>query len=346
MSPDVQWKAVMSRDARFDGAFVYGVRSTGIYCRPSCPSRRPAAKQVSYFDRPADAEQKGFRACLRCRPREARLRDATIRTVVRACRLIESSGNGTTLPALARATGVSPAQLRRSFDRIVGVSPTTYAEAFRMDRMKTLLRDGESITGALYEAGYSSPSRVYEDSSRRLGMTPGDYRNRGAAVAISYATVETSLGWLLVAATDRGVCAVRLGNAPGALIRELKSEFDAAAIEENRNPVARYLAALREHLENHAPTPELPLDVQATAFQARVWDVLRKIPYGETRSYTEVANAIGQPSAVRAVARACATNPAALVIPCHRVVRENGELGGYRWGIERKAELLDREKKI
>ena len=212
-----------------------------------------------------------------------------------------------------------------------------------MDRMKTLLRDGESITRALYEAGYSSPSRVYEDSSRRLGMTPGEYRNRGAAVAIAYATVETSLGWLLVAATEKGVCSVRLGDTPAALARDLKGEFDAAAIEENRDAVARYLAALREHLENHAPTPELPLDVQATAFQARVWDALRKIPYGETRSYTEVAEAIGQPTAVRAVARACATNPAALVIPCHRVVRENGDLGGYRWGIERKAELLKRE---
>ena len=213
-----------------------------------------------------------------------------------------------------------------------------------MSRMKELLQEGESITGALYRAGYSSPSRVYGDSAKRMGMTPGEYRSRGAAVRMRFGTVQTSLGWLLVAATEAGVCAVKLGDTANGLVRDLRAEFDAAEVSEDGEAVTEYLTALREHIENQQPTPDLPLDVQATSFQARVWDVLKKIPYGETRSYTEVAKAIGNPSAVRAVARACATNPAALLIPCHRVMREDGELGGYRWGIERKAELLRREE--
>jgi AraC family transcriptional regulator of adaptative response/methylated-DNA-[protein]-cysteine methyltransferase len=334
----------MARDPRFDGAFVYGVRSTRIYCRPSCPSRRPAARQVVYFERAAEAEQGGFRACLRCRPREARMRDREVEVVVRACRALETSRNGIPLTALSRGTGLTSSQLRRAFQRIVGTSPKTYVEAFRMSRMKHLLRTGETITGALYGAGYSSPSRVYGESARRMGMTPGEYRSGGAAISIRYGTAETSLGWLLVAATDRGVCAVRLGDTARTLVSDLRREFDAAEIEENASEVAEHLRALTAHIEQRRPAPDLPLDVQGTAFQARVWDVLRKIPYGETRSYTEVARAIGNPAAVRAVARACATNPVALVIPCHRVVRENGDLGGYRWGIERKAELLEREK--
>lgn len=212
-----------------------------------------------------------------------------------------------------------------------------------MTRMKELLRQGESITGALYGAGYSSPSRVYEDAAERMGMTPGEYRDRGAAVDIRYGTVETHLGWLLVATTDRGICAVKLGDSRERVVGDLKAEFDAAAIAEDAKGVSRYLHALREHVDDHQPTPDLPLDVAGTAFQARVWDVLRKIPYGTTLSYSEVAKAIGKPSAVRAVARACATNPAALLIPCHRVVRGDGSLGGYRWGLDRKEALLEGE---
>ena len=334
----------MARDTRFDGAFVYGVRSTHIYCRPSCPSRKPAARQVTYYDRPAEAEGAGFRACLRCHPREARVSDRGVGAVIRVCRLIETSRNGVKLTTLARAARMSPAQLRRTFARIVGASPRTYAEAFRMERMKEQLREGGQITGAMYEAGFSSPSRLYERAARRIGMTPGEYRRGGAALTIAYGTAETTLGWLLVAATEKGVCAVRLGDSIPTLLAALKSEFDAALITADQDAVASYVAALREHIDEGRPELDLPLDIQGTAFQARVWDVLKKIPYGETRSYTAVARSIGQPGAVRAVARACATNPVALVIPCHRVVRETGDLGGYRWGIERKAELLRREK--
>ncbi|MBI4421074.1 MAG: bifunctional DNA-binding transcriptional regulator/O6-methylguanine-DNA methyltransferase Ada, partial [Gemmatimonadetes bacterium] len=344
MSPDLQWRAVAARDRRFDGAFVYAVRSTGVYCRPSCASRRPRRERVTFFTRPTDAERAGYRPCRRCHPRDAKLGDREVSLTVRVCRAIETARNGRlTLDALSRMTGMPPARLQRTFARVVGVSPRKYAEAYRMDRMKGLLQHGESITGALYAAGYGSPSRVY-GNAERLGMTPGEYRNRGAAVTIRFTTVATSLGRLLVAATDRGVCAVKLGNSDDRLIAQLKAEFDAAETLEDGEALQGYAEALRRHVDQHQPTPNLPLDVQATAFQAKVWEVLRKIPYGETRSYGEVARAAGRPGAVRAVARACATNPAALVIPCHRVLRADGDLGGYRWGIERKQKLIEGER--
>ena len=344
MSPELQWRAVAARDRRFDGAFVYAVRSTKVYCRPSCASRKPRRERVTFFSRPAEAERAGYHACRRCHPQDAKLADQEVRLAIRICRAIETGGTGRpTLRKLGRITAMSPSRLQRAFARIVGVSPKTYAEAFRMDRMKELLQRGETITGALYGAGYSSPSRVYGGATS-LGMTPGEYRSRGAAVTIRYATVATSLGRLLVAATDRGVCAVKLGDRDATLIADLKAEFDAAHILEDGDALHDSTEALKQHVDDHRPTLNLPLDVQATAFQAKVWEVLRKIPYGETRSYSEVARAAGRPSAVRAVARACATNPAALVIPCHRVVRADGELGGYRWGIERKQELLKRER--
>jgi len=342
MSPDLQWRAVVARDRRFDGAFVYAVRSTKVYCRPSCPSRKPRRERVAFYGKPGDAERAGFRACRRCHPRDAALADPEVGLVVGVCRAIESARNGrATLRALGRAAGKSPFSIQRTFTRIVGVSPQKYAEAVRMTRMRTLLRKGESITGALYGAGYGSPSRVY--GAGPLGMTPREYQGRGAAVAISYTTIGTSLGWLLVAATDRGICAVRLGDSDTRLISELRSEFDAADIRPDGDRLEPYAQVLRKHVDDHQPAPDLPLDVRATAFQARVWQMLRKIPYGETRSYTEVAKAIGSPRSVRAVARACATNPAALVIPCHRVVGSDGDLSGYRWGIERKRELLEGE---
>ncbi|MSR07739.1 MAG: bifunctional DNA-binding transcriptional regulator/O6-methylguanine-DNA methyltransferase Ada [Gemmatimonadetes bacterium] len=342
MSPELQWQAVMARDRRFDGAFVYAVRTTGIYCRPSCASRKPRRERVAFFVKPSDAEHAWFRSCRRCRPRDVTLVDPDVGVVVRVCRAIESATNGRpTLSVLGRLAGKSPFSLQRTFSRIVGVSPQKYAEAFRMSRMKALLRKGETITGALYGAGFCSPSRVY---GRPAGMTPGEYRSRGAAVTISFTTVGTSLGWLLVAATDRGVCAVRLGDSDTGLIAELRSEFDAADIRPDGKRLEGYAEALRRHLDEHRPAPDLPLDVRTTAFQARVWQVLRKIPYGETRSYSEIAQALGAPRSVRAVARACATNPAALLIPCHRVVAADGKLSGYRWGLDRKRKLLEGEQ--
>ena len=334
----------MTRDRRFDGAFVYAVRTTGVYCRPSCAARKPRRERVAFFGRPADAEQGGYRPCRRCHPRDAAAADPDVTLAVRVCRAIESAANGRpTLRTLGRLAGRSPFSLQRTFTRIVGVSPQKYAEAFRMRRMKALLKKGETITGALYGAGYGSTSRVYGESTRALGMTPGEYRSRGAAVTISYTTVGTTLGWLLVAATERGVCMVALGDSDSKLIAGLRSEFDAADVQPDGTRLAGYAEALRAHIDEHQSTPDLPLDVRATAFQARVWQVLRKIPYGETRSYSEVAQALKSPRSVRAVARACATNPAALLIPCHRVVGADGDLSGYRWGLERKRKLLDGE---
>ncbi len=342
MSPDVQWRAVLARDGRFDGAFVYAVRSTGVYCRPSCASRKPRRERTSFYSRPADAERAGYRACRRCRPQAAGAADPDIVLVVRVCRAIESSTNGRpTLEALGRLAGRSSHSLRRVFTRVVGVSPQKYAEAFRMKRMRALLKQGSSITGALYDAGFGSPSRVYGGTGASLGMTPGTYRGGGAAVAISYVAVRCSLGWLLVAATERGVCSVRFGDTAASLVAELRSEFDAADVRpDTAGRLADAAEALRAHVDEHRVTPDLPLDVRATAFQARVWEVLRRIPVGETRSYSEVARAIGAPRAARAVARACATNPAALLIPCHRVVGADGDLSGYRWGLDRKERLL------
>lgn len=339
-----RWQAVLSRDAQFDGAFVFAVRSTGIYCRPSCPSRRPKRQYVTFFPLPEAAEVAGFRSCLRCRPRETATSPA-VETVRRACRYIqEQASEPLTLQTLAVRVGMSPYHLQRVFKRIVGVSPREYRDAIRVDQFKERVKKGESVTSALYESGYGSSSRLYENSNDRLGMTPAVYRRGGRGVSISYTIAGCALGRLLVAATRKGLCAVRLGDSDKELEAALRAEYSEAEMKRDDQFLGEWVGALVDHLGGKHPRLELPLDVQATAFQLSVWQKLREIPYGSTRSYSEVAEAIGRPSAVRAVARACATNPVALVIPCHRVVREDKSLGGYRWGIERKKALLDREK--
>jgi AraC family transcriptional regulator of adaptative response/methylated-DNA-[protein]-cysteine methyltransferase len=343
---EIRWRAVVARDARLDGVFVTGVLTTGIYCRPSCPARRPKRENVRFFDRPEEAERAGFRACLRCRPREVgrpHPHADLVRQVVRI--LAENPEERFTLTALAREVGMSPHHLQRTFKRAIGISPRQYADALRLGRLKKRLQGKDSVTMALYEAGYGSSSRLYETSTQRLGMTPGAYREGGRGARIRYAVAETPIGRVLVAATDQGICSVRIGEPEKKMEAELGREFPAATIDRDREGLAKWVDRLTRHLEGRAPDLDLPVDVRATAFQWRVWEALRAIPYGETRTYREVARSIGSPRAARAVGRACATNPVALVIPCHRVVREGGALGGYAWGLGIKKQLLESERR-
>jgi len=338
-----RWEAVLARDRRMDGAFVFGVRSTHIYCRPSCPSRRPRRERVVFFPVPEAAESCGFRACLRCRPQDAAAADPSIAWARRLCREIEAAG-GAPLEALARKAGVSPHHLQRTFKRVVGISPREYAEALRLRAVKVRLKRGDAVTEALYEAGFGSSSRLYESAGARLGMTPATYRRGGRGMRIQYTIADSPLGRLLVGATDRGVSAVCLHDDDRALEKALREEYPEAEIRRDDAERGPWVEAILAHLAGRQPHLDLPIDVQATAFQWQVWEALRRIPYGETRTYAEVARALGRPTATRAVARACATNRVALVIPCHRVVGKGGSLTGYRWGTERKRALLDREQ--
>jgi len=340
-----RWAAVQARDARFDGTFFYGVRSTGVYCKPSCPSRRPGRGQVAFFSSTAAAEAGGFRACRRCRPRQAGARDPRVEMVERACRAIEAHREGPlSLAALGAALGVSPYHLQRTFKSIAGVTPRQYQAAHRASRFRKRIETGGAVIDAMYDAGFGSSSRLYESADAELGMTPAVYARGGAGVRINYAVVGCAHGRLLVAATGRGLCAVRLGDSDEELEGALLAEFRAAEIHKDAAALDEWVGAILRHLGGQQTSLDLPLDVRATAFQRRVWEELRRIPYGGTRSYGDIARAIGQPTATRAVARACAANPVALVTPCHRVVREDGSLGGYRWGLERKRALLAGEQ--
>jgi len=342
------WQAVLSRNNHFDGTFVYGVRSTGIYCRPSCYARRPRRDQVIFFRMPEAAEQAGFRPCRRCRPAEAVIQDPQVKRVQRLCRYIESYDSPDrplTLAEMGDHVHVSSHHLQRTFKRIMGITPRQYAEACRLRRMKALVRKGATITRALYEAGYGSSSRLYEGASTRMGMTPGTYLRGGEGMRIRYTIVDSPLGRLLVASTGKGICAVSIGKSDQSLKTALLNEYPAAEIHWDKSGLREYITALLKYLDGKLPNLDLPLDVRVTAFQWKVYEALKAIPYGLTRTYGEIAEAIGHPKAVRAVARACATNPAAMVIPCHRVVRKDESLGGYRWGLERKKTLLEKERK-
>jgi len=340
---DTRWEAVVARDRRADGEFVYAVRSTGIYCRPSCASRRPRRSVVSFFDDPAHAELAGFRACRRCRPRELAAADPWVDKIRRACVYLANVDGHPSLAMLARRIGGSPYHLQRNFKRLVGVSPREYADAVRLRKVKTRLRRGDPVTGAMLDAGYGSSSRFYERAAPKLGMSPSAYRRGGAGMSIKYTIVDSPLGRLLVGATPRGVCAVAMGTSDAELERALAREYPAASIAADEGALAKWTTEILAHLAGRQPRLDLPLDVQATAFQWQVWEALRAIPYGETRTYGDVATAIGRPAAVRAVARACATNPVALAIPCHRVVAAGGRASGYRWGANRKNALLANE---
>jgi AraC family transcriptional regulator of adaptative response/methylated-DNA-[protein]-cysteine methyltransferase len=339
MSPAILWRATRERDRRFDGRFVFAVRSTGIYCRPSCPARRPRRENVLFFPAPAAAEGSGYRACRRCLPRSAALAPSWI---AEACRRLESVEEGSpNLRQLAEEIGLSPSHLQRTFKRVVGVSPRQYADAHRLRAVKSRLKRGVPVTEALYDAGYGASSRLYE-RSEQLGMPPGAYRRGGQGRRIDYAVVRSPLGRLLVGATDRGVCAVALGASDAELLEALRKEYPAAEIRRDNGRIGPWVEQVLGSLAG-GPDPDLPIDIRATAFQRRVWEELRAIPPGATRSYGEVARRIGRPTAARAVARSCATNPVALVIPCHRVVAAGGGLGGYRWGVDRKRRLLSKE---
>ncbi len=342
LDDEQRWNATQQRDTTCDGAFVYAVRSTGIYCRPSCPSRRPSREQVLFFDDCMSAERGGFRACRRCHPRQT-LPD--ISRVQAASHYIDEHLDETiTLSMLGEACGVSPYHLQRTFKRMTGLTPRQYIQERRMSRFKEQVRDGSDVTSALYDAGFGSSSRLYESGPGRLGMTPKTYRDGGQGLDISYAIVDSPLGRLLVGTTERGVCAVSLGESDEELERALQREYPSAKIHQGEPADIGWVDAVAELLNSHELSQDLPIDVRATAFQWKVWSFLRTIPTGETRSYGEVARSLDQPTAARAVARACASNPVALIIPCHRVVRGDGQSGGYRWGVERKKTLLALER--
>ncbi|MBE2185103.1 MAG: methylated-DNA--[protein]-cysteine S-methyltransferase [Anaerolineae bacterium] len=346
-SADLQWQAVQTRSKEADGEFVYAVRTTHIYCRPSCNSRQPKRENVEFFVLPAAAEAVGYRACKRCQPRAAKPVNPRAALVQSICDYLnEHTGNVSkiSLEALGQEFNFAPQYLQETFRAVLGITPRQYAEARRLDRFKQQLREGGSVTEAIYEVGYGSPSRVYEKAAGQLGMTPAQYRQQAAGIHITYIVQPTHYGALLIALTDRGVCAVGLYDDAQSAAAALSREYSLAKIEQDQ-ALAPLAQAVIAHIDSGAPLPDLAWDVQATAFQWRVWQALIKIPRGETRTYGEIAHAIGAPTAARAVAAACGSNKLALVIPCHRVIGSSGELRGYKWGIERKRELLASEQK-
>ncbi len=336
------WRATLARDPRADGSFVLAVRSTHIYCRPSCPARRPLRRNVLFFATREEARKHGYRPCLRCKPDEAY---GAVVLVERAARLLAEAGEeGARLTALADRLNTTTATLRRAFRQVTKLTPHDLAEALRLDRFKKMLRAGIPITDALYETGYGSSSRVYERSNAQLGMTPATYRKGGKGMKIGYTVAESPIGKVLVAATERGVSAVYLGDSDSKLVSALREEYPRAEITTSTASFERWVREIVQRIEGKEPHFELPLDLQATAFQRRVWQELQRIPRGATRTYSQVARSLGRPRAVRAVARACATNPVSIVVPCHRVIREDGALAGYRWGLSRKEQLLAQER--
>jgi AraC family transcriptional regulator of adaptative response/methylated-DNA-[protein]-cysteine methyltransferase len=339
-----RWQAVLDRDGALDGAFVFGVSSTGIFCRPSCPAKRPRRQNVSFFDHALQAEQSGYRACLRCRPKavDGNPQSAMVRAI---CRYIEQHmEDRLTLALLAKEFRRSPFHLQRTFKSVLGVSPKAYIDACRLRQVKQNLQAGHSVTTALYAAGYGSSSRLYERTAKQLGMTPEKYRRGAVAAVVRYTIGGSPLGRMLIAATDKGICAIQFGDSDEQLQQGLMREFPFATRRRDDAAMAEWRVNLTRLMEGRETNSSLPLDIRATAFQRRVWEALQRIPRGETRSYSAVAKRIGMPKAARAVARACATNPVAVAIPCHRVVRQDGEFGGYRWGIDRKERLLTLEK--
>jgi AraC family transcriptional regulator of adaptative response/methylated-DNA-[protein]-cysteine methyltransferase len=340
-----RWGAVAGHDRAADGQFVYAVRSTGIYCRPSCASRRPRRDRVVFFETPEQAERAGFRACLRCRPRDAAPGDPWVEKIQRACVYLAGVEGHPSLATLARRLGGSPYHLQRNFKRLVGITPREYAEARRLEKVKRSLRRGQPVTAAMLGAGYGSSGRFYERGVPKLGMTPSAYQRGGAGTHIRYSIVDSPIGRLLVAATARGICSVAMGSTDEELQRALDREYPGASITRDLGALGGWTRQILAHLAGRRPRLDLPLDIQATAFQWQVWTALAAIPYGATRTYSDVADAIGKPTAIRAVARACAGNPVALAIPCHRVVPAAGGPGGYRWGASRKKALLARERR-
>jgi AraC family transcriptional regulator of adaptative response/methylated-DNA-[protein]-cysteine methyltransferase len=342
---DPRWAALQARDAGADGSFFYSVRTTGVYCRPSCAARPARPENVAFHDSAAAAERAGFRPCKRCKPDQLSLQEQHAAMVTAACRLIENAETAPTLEQLAKPTGLSPFHFHRIFKAIAGVTPKQYATAHRASRVRSELGRGSSVTEAIFDAGYNASSRFYESSNQLLGMTPSSYRAGGVDHDIRFAIGECSLGAILVAQSQRGVCAILFGDDPDTLARDLQDRFPRANLIGGDRAFEQLVATVVGFVEAPALGLDLPLDVRGTAFQQRVWRALRDIPAGATVSYSEIAQRIGSPRAVRAVAGACAANMLAVAIPCHRVVRNDGGLSGYRWGVERKRALLAREAK-
>ncbi|MGP0071104.1 MAG: bifunctional DNA-binding transcriptional regulator/O6-methylguanine-DNA methyltransferase Ada [Bryobacteraceae bacterium] len=334
------WDAVAAHDRGMDGVFFYAVMSTGVYCRPSCPSKRPRRENVVFFRAREAAERAGFRPCKRCKPDAIAQCDPNAQIVEKVCRYIDTHPDEpVTLEALGRALGISPFHLQRTFKALMGITPRAYADSRRLNSLKAGLREGHSVTRSMYDAGYGSSSRLYERASSQLGMTPARYRKQGSGVTIHYSIATTPIGKVLLAATERGVCSIKFSDSIASLEGKLRTEYPKAEIIRSDRKLQEQVRTLRSMIDGENTAP-LPLDIQATAFQRRVWEALQAIPRGATKSYSKIAAEIGRSKAVRAVARACATNPVAVAIPCHRVVREDGGLGGYRWGVERKKRLL------
>ncbi|MHB8214983.1 MAG: bifunctional DNA-binding transcriptional regulator/O6-methylguanine-DNA methyltransferase Ada [Candidatus Sulfotelmatobacter sp.] len=344
LDDDQRWDAVVARDGRHNGEFVFAVATTGVYCRPSCPARRPRRENVTFYSRPEQAEKAGFRACLRCGPRSAS-GNPQADLAKEICRYIEQHlDEPITLARLGEEFLHSPFHLQRRFKAALGITPREYADSCRMRLLKRNLQAGDNVTRAMYDAGYGSSSRLYEKTTSQLGMTPDKYRRGAIAASIRYACADSPLGRMLIAATDKGVCSIQFASSDGELIEGLKREFPFAVRKPDEGGLKAWVVVLLSKMTGQELTAALPLDIRATAFQRRVWTYLQSIPFGATQSYSQVAKGIGQPSASRAVARACATNPVAVAIPCHRVVREDGSISGYRWGVERKKALLEMEQ--
>jgi AraC family transcriptional regulator of adaptative response/methylated-DNA-[protein]-cysteine methyltransferase len=343
METEVYWRAVQERDARFDGAFVFAVKTTGVFCRPSCSARKAKRENVEFFDAVERAERNGFRACMRCKPKLASASSPQVEMVLRACELMETDVE-LSLDDLSAEVNLSPSHFQRTFKEFVGISPKKYGEAKRMERFKSEIKGGRGVVTAMYEAGYGSSSRLYEKASENLGMTPAIYKKGGKGMIINYIVTDCELGKLLVARTSRGICSVTFGDKASDLRDGLLKEFPNAEIAEDAAGLKKAVDEVTSYLAGKNKRFGLHLDLLATAFQMQVWDFLRKIPYGETLSYTEVAEALGDKKKVRAVAQACAKNRVAVVIPCHRVVASNGKLSGYRWGVKRKEKLLAHER--
>jgi len=341
---EAKWQAVVQKDQAADGTFYYSVKTTGVYCRPSCATTRPALrKNVAFHDSPEEAEKAGFRACRRCAPKGPTLAEEHAAAVAKACRAIETAEEPPALDILAKTAGMSSYHFHRVFKAITGLTPKAYAVAHRARRVREELAKGGTVTEAIYESGFNSNGRFYAKSAETLGMTPTRFRKGGTGTTIRFAVAEGSLGSVLVAASDQGVCAISLGDDPDALVRELQDRFPKAELIGGDEEFERTVAQVIGFIEAPKTGLDLPLDVRGTAFQQKVWQALREIPAGSTVSYADVAQRIGAPKAVRAVAQACAANSLAVAIPCHRVVRNDGNLSGYRWGVQRKSALLERE---
>lgn len=340
---DKRYQAIVSRDKKADGSFFYSVKTTGVYCRPSCAARLARPENVAFHASTEDARAAGFRPCKRCKPDDVSLLEKHKETIASVCRMIESAEEEPTLQELADSAGMSTYHFHRLFKSITGLTPKAYAQAHRAKRMRKELERGNSVTEAIFEAGFNSSSRFYEKANGVLGMTPTDFRQGGAKVEIRFAVAECSLGSILVAQSDRGICAILLGDDPDELARDMQDRFPNANFKGGDREFEKLVARVVSFVETPGIGLDLPLDVRGTAFQQRVWQALRKVPAGKTVSYSELAERIGSPKAVRAVAGACAANKIAVAIPCHRVVRNDGDISGYRWGVERKRTLLKRE---